>query len=102
MPYAYHYDVPADADMYRRVTAEMGDVSPSGLIAHLVVEHDGGLRHFGVWETKEQWEHFRDEHVQPAVGRVLAAVGFTQSPPAATEHEMTVVDVMTGAARVRV
>jgi hypothetical protein len=100
MPYAYHYDVPADADMYRRVAAEIGDVSPAGLICHLVVEHDGGLRHFGVWETKEQWEHFRDEHVQPAVGRVLAAAGIPASPPPPVEQEMAVVDVITGNVRV--
>lgn len=100
MTYAYYYDVPAGEHMYRQVMSGIDDLQPAGLVTHLVVKHDGGLRHFGVWETKEEWERYRDEKVRPAVDRVLLAAGFPQTPPPPAEHEMDVVDVMTGTVKV--
>jgi hypothetical protein len=98
MPYACSYDVPADEATYRRIRSEIGDVQPAGLIAHLVVTSEVGLRHFQVWETKEDWERFRDGAVLPAVGNVLTAMGFEQLPPPAVEEEMNVIDVSIGGA----
>lgn len=67
MPYALQYDAPADEQFYRRVAAEIGDEQPKGLVAHLVVKRDGGLHHIEVWESKEDWERFRAERVEPAL-----------------------------------
>ena len=97
MPYACSYEVPADEQTYQRVKTEIGDDAPAGLVLHLVVRSDRGLRHIGVWESQADWERFRRERVEPAVGKVLRAAGVTQPPPRPVEHELQVVDVMTGA-----
>ena len=51
MSYAFYYDVPGTDELYRRIKAEIGDEPPKGQVLHLVVEQDGGLRHFNVWES---------------------------------------------------
>jgi hypothetical protein len=96
MPYACSYEVPADEQLYRRVKSEIGEEAPKGLVVHLVVHSEGGLRHIGVWDSRADWERFRDERVQPAVARVLTAAGFSRLPPRPAEDEMDVVDVLTG------
>ena len=58
MPYALYYDVPGTEQIYDRVKAELGDEPPNGLLLQLVVKHDQGLRHFHVWENKEQFGKF--------------------------------------------
>ena len=97
MPYACSYTVPADEQLYREVKSEIGEEPAKGLVVHLVVENKGGLRHIGVWDTRADWERFRDERIQPAVGKVLTAAGFSQLPPRPVEEEMAVVDVLIGA-----
>jgi len=94
MSYAYYYDVPSTPEMYRSVIAEMGDVKPGGLISHLVVKHDNGLRHYGVWESRAEWERYRDGVVRPAVARVLSRVGIPD-PPLPEEHQLEVVGIQT-------
>ena len=95
--YATSYEVPADEQLYRRVKSEIGDDRAPGMVVHLVIKSDHGLRHIGVWESQADWERFRNERVGPAVGRVLDAAGVTERPPAPVEQELQVVDVLTGA-----
>jgi hypothetical protein len=97
MPYACEYDVPADEQFYRRVQAEIGDEYPKGLVAHVVVKRDGALRHIDVWDSKDEWERFRAERVQPALERVFAAAGFAETPPRPPEEELQLVHVLVGA-----
>ncbi len=99
MSYACSYEVPSDEQLYARVKAEIGDDRPEGLLVHLVVKSDGGLRHTTVWESQADWERFRDGRVQPAVAKVLTAAGFAHIPPPPTEQKMDVVDVVTGRVR---
>ena len=96
MAYALEYEVPATTDIYARVKAEIGDDLPQGMVSHLVVQQEHGLRHITVWESKEDWERFRDGRLQPAVGRVLVAAGTSAPPPAPPTQELQVVDVLTG------
>lgn len=70
MPDAVEYEVPGDEQIYDRVKAAIGQAGSEGLIVHLVVKNPSGLRHVEVWESKESWERFRDEEVQPAVAAV--------------------------------
>ena len=96
MPYALQYDVPADEQLYRRVAAEIGDEQPKGLVAHVGGKRDGGLRHIEVWDSKEEWEHFRAERIEPALDKVFAAAGITHRPPRPPMQEMELVDVRVG------
>lgn len=96
MAYAFQYDVPADEQFYRRVRTEIGDETPKGLVTHLVVKGDGGLRHIGVWESQEDWDRFREERVEPALDKVFAAAGFERRPPRPAEERMELVDAWVG------
>ena len=96
MPYALQFDVPADEQFYRRVKAEIGDEQPKGFVAHLVVKRDGGLRHIEVWDSKEDWERFREERADPALDKVFAAAGLANRPPRPPEQEMDLVDAWVG------
>ena len=95
MPYAYYYDVPSTPQMYRAVTAEIGDHPPAGLISHLVVHENDWLRHYGVWERRTDWEQYRDDVIRPAVARVLRRAGIAEPAPP-DEHALAVIDVQTG------
>jgi hypothetical protein len=77
MAWAYVQDNPeATLDLYDRVEAALGDEAPPGLIVHVAGEGpNGGLRVIDVWESKEAFEHFRDERLLPTIERV------TGSPP---------------------
>ena len=96
MPYACFYDVPGDERMYAQVRAEIGEEQPKGLILHMVIKREDGLRHFEVWESRQQWERFQQEQVAPAVAKMLAAVGVTEPPPRPEAQEMELVDIRTG------
>ncbi|MGH9224988.1 MAG: hypothetical protein ACRD2W_14705 [Acidimicrobiales bacterium] len=96
MYFANSYEVPSNEHLYRKVKSEIGDEQPDGLVVHLVVKSDGGLRHIGVWETQAAWERFRDERVRPAVGRVLEAAGIAPPPPPPAEEQLDLIDVATG------
>jgi hypothetical protein len=97
MSHAFSYEVPASEQMYRQVKEAIGDGQPKGLIVHLVVRVDGGLRHIEVWESKDDWGRFHDERVEPAVHQVLTAAGFTEMPPDPPVEELALVDVWIGA-----
>jgi hypothetical protein len=92
MPYACAYEVPGGEEMYRRVKSEIGPTPPDGLVVQLVVKNRRGLRHIQVWDSKDQWEQFRDGKVRPAVNRILATMGIPE-PPTPVEETMQVVDV---------
>ena len=97
MSYALQYDVPADEQMYRQIRAAIGHEQPKGLVAHVVVEVEGGLRHIDVWDSQEDWRRFQDERVEPAVHSVLSAAGFTEMPPDPPVQELKLIDVWLGA-----
>jgi hypothetical protein len=96
MSYAFFYDVPGDEHIYGKVKAEIGQEQPKGLMVQLVAKRDeGGLRHFFVWDSKEDWERFQEERAEPAVAKVLAGIGVTEPPPRPPMEEMHLVDVIT-------
>jgi len=97
MSYAMLYDVPADEAMYRQVNAAIGDEKPKGLVVHLVLQADAGLRHIGVWDSQQDWQRFHDERLEPAVHAVLTAAGFTEMPPSPRVQGCKLVDVRIGA-----
>lgn len=97
MPYAMVYDVPADENVYRQITAALGDEKPEGLIVHVVLQAETGLRHIEVWNSDQDWRRFRDQRLEPAIHAVLTAAGFTHMPPSPPVQEFKLIDVLTGA-----
>jgi hypothetical protein len=94
--YGFIQDVPADEAMYRQIKSRLGDQLPEGLIAHVALVRDGGLRYVDVWETQADWERFRDEEVEPAVDAVLSAVGLPHDHSLVHTEEVTIVDAWLG------
>jgi hypothetical protein len=87
MTYAFMQDVPIDAAFYRRITDGLGDEPPKGLITHIAIERrEGGLRYIDIWESENEWNHFRDERLHPVVHPLLGEIFGDQLPP---EPELT-------------
>ena len=96
MPYAFIQDVPANAEIYSMIKARLGSTTPPGLIAHIVITREAGLRYVDVWETEDAWIQFRDEHVEPAVAEVLAGFGFPHDHSMVVTEQVEVIDVWVG------
>lgn len=96
MTYACSYEVPAPVEMYREVRRLIGDEPAKGMVAHVVVRTETGLRHLEVWDSEDDWTRFHDERVEPAVHQVLKAAGFTEMPPDPPVEELELVDVWLG------
>ena len=92
MSYAFIQDVPATEHIYRQVRARLGAATPKGLVAHVVIKRDAGLRYVDVWDTQADWERFRDQKVDPAVGEVLAGMGIPHDHSLVTSEEVEVID----------
>lgn len=91
MSYAFTQDVPANAEMYSKIKALL-PTQPSGMIVHLAIEREGGLRYVDVWEDEASWIAFRDDHVEPAVGEVLAGYGIPHDHALVDFREEQLVD----------
>jgi len=89
--YAVSYEVPGNEAIYNRVKSMLG-TEPEGLVVHLVDKTPGGLRHLGVWQSKDAWETYRDGTVRPVVKSLLSEMGIPESPPPA-EETLELVDV---------
>ena len=97
MAYAFIQDVPADENIYRQIKELLPATAP-GLVAHLAIKREGGLRYIDVWETEAAWDRFREEQLEPVVEKVLAGFGIPHTHDAVTITPIEVVDVWLGAA----
>jgi len=64
-----------NADFYDRVDPHVrppGNL-PAGLLSHAVGPAPDGWRIFEVWETREQWEDFVANRLEPALNEILGA-----------------------------
>ena len=95
MAFAYVHDVPIGMEVYREIRAGLGDRPPPGLIVHLVIEREHGLRYVDVWESREAHRAFVEERLHPAVGRALERVGLGR-PPEPVLEPITVREVWVG------
>ena len=96
MSYACSYEVPATIEMYREVRRLIGDEPARGMLAHLVVRSESGLRHLEVWESEADCRQFREDRVVPAVHTVLRSAGFAEMPAEPLLEELELVDVQVG------
>jgi hypothetical protein len=76
-------ELPVPRAMIEAVSAEMGvrDNPPPGLIAHLAIESGEGTRIVDIWNSKADYEAFRDARLNPAVDTVAAAAGQATGMP---------------------
>ena len=98
MSYAFTRDVPVGEDHYAEVRAAIGAAVPEGLVVHLAVRRDGGLRYIDVWDSEADWQRFHDERVAPAVRTITAARGMTRPAASPPYQPMEVIDVWVPAA----
>jgi hypothetical protein len=96
MPYAFIQDVPANERIYDQIRPRLGPQVPKGLIAHVAMKHDAGLRYVDVWETEEDWQRFRDERVDPVVSDVLSGLGIPHDHSQVRFEEIEVIDTWLG------
>jgi hypothetical protein len=94
MTYAFTQDVPIDSALYKRITDELGDDPPKGLIVHIAVERPaGGLRYIDVWNSKEDLDRYTEERLHPVVHTLLAPIFGDQLPPEPERTELSVIHV---------
>lgn len=98
MNFAFTQDVPIDAAFYQRIVDGLGDATPNGLIVHLAVERDGGLRYIDVWENEQAWRSFVDDRLHPVLHDLLHDVFGDDMPPEPPQTELTVVHAWIGGA----
>lgn len=97
MTYAFIQDVPATAEMYAEIRAKLPTDAPVGLISHVVIEQEAGLRYVDVWATRADWDRFRADVVEPAVSEVLASHGLPHDHSLVPITDVTVIDTWLGA-----
>jgi len=98
MPYAFIHDVPANEQIYREIRTLLPNGTPPGLLSHVAILRDEGLRYVDVWSTEQDWIRFRDETLAPTVEKVLAEHGVPHDESVTTFEEVNVIDVWQGAA----
>jgi hypothetical protein len=91
--FAFQQDVPINMDVYRTIVERLGENPPEGLIVHLVMEQERGLRYIDVWESAELHSRFVKERLHPIVRDVLLSVGFDQTSPEPAIVPIDVTDV---------
>jgi hypothetical protein len=95
MSYAFIQDVPANEEIYGKIRAMLPKDAP-GLQAHIAIKRDGRLRYVDVWDDESSWIAFRDTHVEPAVGHVLASYGIPHDHAMVKTEPVDVIDVWLG------
>jgi hypothetical protein len=94
MTYAFTYDVPITTEIYARIKDGLGPERPPGLIAHLALRAENGLRYIDVWQSKDDFEAFAEDRLHPVVHPILEEMlGFV--PPEPDHTTLEVVDVWT-------
>ena len=94
MTFAFTYDVPITTEIYARIKEGLGPQRPPGLIAHLTLQIENGLRYIDVWQSKDDFEVFAESRLHPVVHPILEGMlGFV--PPEPSHTMLDVVDVWT-------
>jgi hypothetical protein len=94
MTYAFTYDVPITTEIYGRIKEGLGPERPPGLIAHLALQIENGLRYIDVWQSKDDFEAFAESRLHPVVHPILEGMlGFV--PPEPSHTMLDVIDAWT-------
>lgn len=86
--------MPITTEIYARIKEGLGPERPPGLIAHLTLQIEDGLRYIDVWHSKDDFEVFAESRLHPVVHPILQGMlGFV--PPEPSHTMLDVVDVWT-------
>jgi len=96
MTYAFVQDVPANERIYGEIRERLGDEPPKGLVTHVAMKRENGLRYVDVWETRADWERFRDDKVEPAVSAVLSDLGIPHDHTMVQTEDVEVIHTWVG------
>ena len=94
MTFAFTYDVPITTEIYARIKEGLGPERPPGLIAHLTLQIENGLRYIDVWQSKDDFEAFAESRLHPVVHPILEGM-LGCVPPEPSHTMLDVVDVWT-------
>ncbi len=101
MHYAFMRDVAITDAQYAEVQAGVeavtGGEPPKGLVAHLALRQQGGLRYIDVWESQADWERFRDEDLNPIVLKTMERHGIERPSVPIPMESIDVVHAWVGA-----
>ena len=67
MAYSFVQDIASSWEQYERLTAQLVEPAPTGLILHVAGRTDEGFRIIDVWQTEEAWRRFQAEGGAPAI-----------------------------------
>lgn len=99
MPFAFTQDVPITWEVYQRIRsgldAALGGRPPPGLIVHVVMETEKGLRYLDVWESREAHRSFVETTLHAVVDRALSGAGMARRAEPET-HLVSVREVWVG------
>ena len=101
MPYGFVQDIPLPIEAYVAMHAEIGRRAAGrveGLLFHLARATDAGFQIIEVWNSKEQFQRYDAEIVQP----VVAEMSRGQTPPEPAMEEFEPVGLIVPSARVAV
>jgi hypothetical protein len=94
MTYAFTCDGTITTEIYARIKEGLGPERPPGLIAHLTLQIENGLRYIDVWQSKDDFEVFAESRLHPVVHPILEGMlGFV--PPEPSYTMLDVIDVWT-------
>ena len=93
MSYAFVQDTPATWATYLGIAEALGADRPEGLLVHAAGPTEEGFRMIGLWNSRETWDRFRDEHVGPIFDGLAGS-----SPTRSTYRELNVLHLLSGPA----
>jgi predicted ester cyclase len=82
--------------MYKMIMEELGQAPPAGLLCHIVVRSEEGLRHINAWQNQKDFEEFREERLLPALTKVMEKSGIKQVPQMDPPILLDVIDFWVG------
>src|SRR5262245_47600599 len=97
MTYAFVWDVAIDETLYGEIRAALGAETPKGLIVHLVLRQEHGLRYLDVWDSEDDWVRFRDDRLGAAVEWMETTYAVTPPATQSSERPIDVIHTWVGA-----
>lgn len=99
MAFSFLQDVPISWEVYQHIRSQLGEKPPPGLVVHVVMETETGLRYLDVWESREAHQAFVEKTLHPAVDRGLTRAGLSRQREPET-RVVTVREVWAGSGAV--